>query len=29
LRPDKIVAYFDDRAHMEAVAGALDRSLLG
>ncbi len=29
LRPDKIVAYFDDRAHMEAVAGALDRSLWG
>jgi hypothetical protein len=29
LRPDKIVAYFEDRAHMEDVAGALDRSLRG
>lgn len=29
LRPDKIVAYFEDRAHMEAVAGALDRALWG
>jgi hypothetical protein len=29
LRPDKIIAYFDDRAHMEAVAGALERSLWG
>ena len=29
LRPDKIVAYFEERAHMEAVAGALDRSLRG
>ena len=29
LRPDKIVAYFEDRAHMEAVAAALDRALLG
>ena len=29
LRPDKIVAYFEDRAHMEDVAGELDRSLRG
>ena len=29
LRPDKILAYFDDRAHMAAVARALDRSLWG
>lgn len=29
LRPDKIVAYFEDRAHMEDVAGALDQSLRG
>jgi hypothetical protein len=29
LRPDKIIAYFDDRAHMEAVASVLDRSLWG
>jgi hypothetical protein len=29
LRPDKIVAYFEGRAHMEAVAGALDRALWG
>ena len=29
LRPDKIIAYFDDRAHMDAVAGALARSLAG
>ena len=29
LRPDKIVAYFEERAHMEAVAGALDRALRG
>jgi hypothetical protein len=29
LRPDKIVAYFEDRAHMEDVAGALERSLRG
>jgi hypothetical protein len=28
LRPDKIVAYFDDRAHMAAAAAALERSLL-
>jgi hypothetical protein len=27
LRPDKIIAYFDDRAHMEEVARALDHSL--
>jgi hypothetical protein len=29
LRPDKIIAYFDEHAHMKAVAGALDRSLWG
>lgn len=29
LRPDKIVAYFDDRGHMEAVAAALELSLRG
>jgi hypothetical protein len=29
LRPDKIVAYFENHAHMEAVAGALDRALWG
>jgi len=29
LRPDKIIAYFDDHAHMKAVAGALERSLRG
>ena len=29
LRPDKIIAYFDDRAHMEAVAGGLDAALRG
>ena len=29
LRPDKIVAYFEERAHMDKVAGALDRSLWG
>jgi len=29
LRPDKIVAYFDDGAHLEAVAGALVRTLRG
>jgi hypothetical protein len=29
LRPDKIVAYFEDRAHMEDVARALGRSLRG
>jgi len=29
LRPDKIIAYFDDRAHMEAVIAALDRALWG
>lgn len=29
LRPDKIVAYFDDRTHLEAVAGALEESLRG
>jgi hypothetical protein len=29
LRPDKIIAYFDDRAHLEAVAGVLARSLAG
>jgi hypothetical protein len=27
LRPDKIVAYFDDRAHMENVASSLARAL--
>jgi hypothetical protein len=27
LRPDKIVAYFEDRTHMEDVARVLDRSL--
>jgi hypothetical protein len=29
LRSDKIVAYFEDRTHMEKVAGALARSLRG
>lgn len=29
LRPDKIIAYFDDRAHMVDVARALERSLRG
>jgi hypothetical protein len=29
LRSDKIIAYFDDRAHMEYVAGVLSRSLRG
>lgn len=29
LRPDKIIAYFEDRAHMDAVTGALDRALWG
>jgi hypothetical protein len=29
LRPDKIIAYFDDRAHLDAVAGALERELCG
>jgi hypothetical protein len=29
LRPDKIVAYFDDRGHMNTVAAALERSLWG
>jgi len=29
LRPDKIVAYFDDHTHMVDVAGALARSLRG
>ena len=29
LRPDKIVAYFEDRVHMKEVAGALGRSLRG
>ena len=29
LRPDKIIAYFEDRAHMHDVAGALGRSLCG
>jgi hypothetical protein len=29
LRPDKVIAYFDDRAHMESTAAALDRSLDG
>lgn len=29
LRPDKVIAYFDDPGHMEAVAGALERSLSG
>lgn len=27
LRPDKVVAYFDDPAHLRAVAGALTRGL--
>lgn len=27
LRPDKIIAYFDDREHMEDVAAALEQSL--
>jgi len=29
LRPDKIIAYFDDRAHLDTVAGALERALSG
>lgn len=29
LRPDKIVAYFDDRAHLQAVAAQLAGSLAG
>lgn len=29
LRPDKIVAYFQDRAHMEAVAAEIGRALWG
>ncbi len=29
LRPDKLIAYFDDRSHMEAVVGALEDSLRG
>jgi hypothetical protein len=29
LRPDKVVAYFEDRAHLEAVAGALEWALRG
>jgi len=29
LRPDKIVAYFDDRPHLQAVAAALARRLVG
>ena len=29
LRPDKIIAYFNDRAHMEAAAGALEHVLQG
>jgi hypothetical protein len=29
LRPDKVIAYFDDRAHMESTAAALDRALQG
>jgi len=29
LRPDKIIAYFDDRAHLNTVAGALERELCG
>jgi hypothetical protein len=29
LRPDKIVAYFDDRAHLQAVALTLETRLLG
>lgn len=29
LRPDKIIVYFEDRAHMEAVIAALDRALWG
>lgn len=28
LRPDKIVAYFDDRAHLAAAAAALEQSLM-
>jgi hypothetical protein len=27
LRPDKIIAYFDDRGHMDAVAAALEQAL--
>ena len=29
LRPDKIIAYFEDRAHLEEVAKALKQSLHG
>jgi len=29
LRPDKIIAYFEDRAQMRVVAGALERALRG
>ena len=29
LRPDKIVAYFDDRPHLDAVATELERELAG
>ena len=29
LRPDKIVAYFDDEAHMQAVAAAISAALRG
>jgi hypothetical protein len=29
LRSDKIIAYFDDRAHMESTVGALSHSLQG
>jgi hypothetical protein len=29
LRPDKIIAYFEDHTHMAAVTAALDRSLSG
>jgi hypothetical protein len=29
LRPDKVIAYFDDRTHMESTAAALERELEG
>jgi hypothetical protein len=29
LRPDKVIAYFEDRTHLEAVAAAIERSLGG
>jgi hypothetical protein len=29
LRPDKIVAYFDDRSQLDAVAGVLEQELAG